>query len=418
MFRTSWACRTCLYRLPRQVVWRQLRFQSTTSAGNISPALIARARSMTSEHSQLSKQLADAFESKTAKKIGELTPVVSALKDWDKANESLRELKTLIDDPSTDKELRDLATEDIEQSKGQLSRASQILASSLIPKHPFADLPCFLEVRPGIGGGEAAIFAGDLVKMFQAYCSKNGLNVAILKLETADGTSNLSLSGAGLTEAILEIDSPGAYGIFSCEAGVHRVQRVPATETKGRTHTSAASVIVLPSFPANGSEELDFNDPNSDFFVDPKDVRVDVMRASGAGGQHVNKTESAVRLTHIPTNTVAASQEQRSQARNKEQAWTMLRARIAQARREAREEEMVRLRRSVVGVAKTGRQDKIRTYNWNQQRVTDHRSGLSVHDLDDVIEGGDTLEKVMASVRAWMVDQEILGLVAEVESQK
>jgi len=271
-----------------------------------------------------------------------------------------------------------------------------------------------IEIRPGAGGGEAALFAADLLRMYQAYCSNRGLRTTLLKYEDAAGMSDPNGSDAPLTEAILEVETEGAYGALRSEAGVHRVQRVPATESKGRTHTSAASVLVLPSFPNNGGTgEENFDDPSSDFYIDPKEVRLDVMRASGAGGQHVNKTESAVRLTHIPTNTVVSMQETRSQVRNREKAWQILRSRIAQLRREAREEEMVKLRRSFVGVAKTGRENKIRTYNWGQQRVTDHRSGMSVHDLDDVIEGGDSLEKVMQSVRGWMVDQELETIAAE-----
>ncbi|KAK5279289.1 Peptide chain release factor 1, mitochondrial, partial [Cryomyces antarcticus] len=229
---------------------------------------------------------------------------------------------------------------------------------------------------------------------------RNGLRSVLLKYEDANGMADPNGSDAPLQEAVLEVETSGAYGVLRCEAGVHRVQRVPATESKGRTHTSAVSVLVLPSFPIDDSEvsgEINFNDPNSDYYVDPKDVRTDVMRAKGAGGQHVNTTDSAVRLTHLPTGTVVAIQDSRSQPKNREKAWHLLRSRLAQARREAREEEMVQMRRSVVGVAKMGRGDKIRTYNWGQQRVTDHRSGLSVHDLDDVLEGGDSLEKVMES---------------------
>lgn len=242
--------------------------------------------------------------------------------------------------------------------------------------------------------------------------------MSLLKFEDADGQADPKGSDAPLQEAVLEVESQGAYGTLRCEAGVHRVQRVPATESKGRTHTSAASVLVLPSFPSDPSAdlgEMDFENPNSDYYVDPKDVRTDIMRARGAGGQHVNTTDSAVRLTHIPTGTVVAIQDSRSQPKNREKAWKLLRSRLAQERREKREEEMVSMRRSVVGVAKMGRGDKVRTYNWGQQRVTDHRSGISVHGLDDVLEGGSELERVMESVRGWLGEQEVLGLLAEEE---
>jgi peptide chain release factor 1 len=288
------------------------------------------------------------------------------------------------------------------------------LITSLVPVHPFAHLPCLLEIRPGAGGSEAAIFAGDLFRMYQAFCNRNGFRTNLLKYENVNGTTE---AGVPLSEAIIEIENDAAYGVFRCEAGIHRVQRVPATETKGRTHTSAASVHVLPSLQENSEAQEDFENPESDYYIDQKEIKLEVMRASGAGGQHVNKTESAVRLTHIPTNTVVSMQDSRSQHKNKESAWSLMRSRIAQLRREKREEEMVNLRRSVVGVAKMGRGDKVRTYNWGQQRVTDHRSGITVHDLDDVMEGGQTLEKVMESVRGWLMERDVEALIAE-ESQK
>jgi len=256
--------------------------------------------------------------------------------------------------------------------------------------------------------------------MYQSFCSNQGLHATLLKYEDAAGMSDPNGSDAPLSEAIIEIESKGAYGILRSEAGVHRVQRVPATESKGRTHTSAVSVLVLPSFPQNANDvegaPIDIDNPESDYYIKPEDVRTDVMRARGAGGQHVNTTDSAVRLTHVPTGTVVAIQDGRSQHQNRAKAWQVLRARLAQAKREAREEEMLRLRRSVTGAGKTGRGDKIRTYNWGQQRVTDHRSGLTVNQLGDIMEGGDSLEKVMESVRAWFQDQEIEGMLAEDQS--
>jgi peptide chain release factor 1 len=246
--------------------------------------------------------------------------------------------------------------------------------------------------------------------MYQAFCNRNGFRTSLIKYENVNGTSE---AGVPLSEAIFEVENDNAYGVFRCEAGVHRVQRVPATETKGRTHTSAVSVHVLPSVPENAAEEQDFDDPESDYYIDQKEVKLEVMRASGAGGQHVNKTESAVRLTHLPTNTVVAMQDSRSQHKNKEKAWALLRSRIAQSRREKREEEMANMRRSVIGVAKMGRGDKVRTYNWGQQRVTDHRSGTTVHDLDDVMEGGQTLGQVMESVRGWLMERDVEALIAD-----
>ncbi|KAI9743894.1 MAG: hypothetical protein M1818_002628 [Claussenomyces sp. TS43310] len=386
---------------------------------SMSPALLNRARGLAQEHSRLKAQTSETFDTKIAKRVGELEPIATALKEWHETNTALSELHSLLKDPTSDEELRELASEDLISTAAQLDALSKNLTTSLTPKHPFEDLGCLLEIRPGAGGGEAALFAADLLRMYQSYCSRKGLHVSLLKYEDTEGTPDAN-GGAPLAEAILEIDTPGSYGDLRSEAGVHRVQRVPATESKGRTHTSAVSVLVLPSFPTNDSDgqalwEADFNDPNSDYYVNPQDVKTETMRARGAGGQHVNKTDSAIRLTHLPTNTVVSMQESRSQHKNREKAWSVLRARLAQSRREAREEEMFRLRRSVIGVAKMGRGDKVRTYNWGQQRVTDHRSGLSVHNLDDVMEGGDELERIIASVKSWLSEREIESLIAEEE---
>jgi peptide chain release factor 1 len=388
---------------------------------SISPALLVRARLLSQEHAALTEQSSESFDAKIAKRIGELQGIAAALEEWEDATNALDELNGLLKDPTTDGELRELAAEDLVSTAASVDIISKNLAASLTPKHPFEDLGCLIEIRPGAGGGEAALFAGDLLRMYRSYCSRKGLRASLLKYEDAEGMGDAS-GEAPLAEAIIEVETPGAYGALRSEAGVHRVQRVPATESKGRTHTSAVSVLVLPNFPTNGSDgealwEADFNDPNSDYYVNPQDVRTDVMRARGAGGQHVNTTDSAIRLTHIPTNTVVSMQDTRSQHKNREKAWNVLRARLAQARREAREEEMMKLRRSVVGVAKMGRGDKVRTYNWGQQRVTDHRSGLSVHNLDDVMEGGDELDKIVESVKNWMGEREIEGLIAEEEEK-
>ncbi|CAN9268854.1 unnamed protein product [Alternaria alternata] len=391
--------------------WCSIRLQSNAAISeSIPPALLSRARAIVTEHKELTEKLSNGFDTRAAKKLGEYSPIVNALGEWDKANESVTELTSMIHDASTDPELRSLASDDLGETRTQLVNASQNLITSLVPVHPFAHLPCLLEIRPGAGGSEAAIFAGDLFRMYSAFCNRNGFRTNLLKYENVNGTTE---AGVPLSEAIIEVENDGAYGVFRCEAGVHRVQRVPATETKGRTHTSAASVHVLPSLQENSAEEQDFDDPESDYYIDVKEVKLEVMRASGAGGQHVNKTESAVRLTHIPTNTVVAMQDSRSQHKNKEKAWALLRSRIAQSRREKREEEMANMRRSVIGVAKMGRGDKVRTYNWGQQRVTDHRSGTTVHDLDDVMGGGQTLEKIMEGVRSWLMERDVEALIAD-----
>lgn len=323
----------------------------------------------------------------------------------------------MLQDSSTDQELRSLAAEEIDTTSGNLHTFANRLQSSLVPAHPFAQLPCLIELRPGAGGSEAGLFAGDLLRMYQAYCKRHGLRVTLLKLEheaVSGGESDNTIK-----EAVIEIDSAGAYDMLRCEAGVHRVQRVPATESKGRTHTSAVAVIVMPSFSNENSgnmSEDEFKDPNSDYYVDPSDVRTDLMRASGAGGQHVNKTESAIRLTHAPTGTVVGVQESRSQHQNRAKAWQILRAKLAQARRDAREEELAQLRLSVVGASRMGRGDKVRTYNWGQQRVTDHRSGITLHHLDEILQGGDSLDKIMSSVKTWMREQELEATIANEEA--
>lgn len=326
--------------------------------------------------------------------------------------QSISELLSLLNDPETDAELRSLAAEDLESSKVALPAIADNLKKALIPRHPFADLPCLLEIRPGAGGDEAGLFAFEVLRMYIAFCSRRGLRYSLIKQDVADGPAQDRLS-----EAVLEVDADGAYDILRTESGVHRVQRVPATEAKGRTHTSAVSVMILPSFPDSGSgldSSLNFEDPNSDYYVDPQEVRTEKMRAGGAGGQHVNKTESAIRLTHIPTGTVVSMQDSRSQHANRKKAWQVLRARIAEARREAREQELVNLRRGAMGgVARMGRGDKIRTYNYGQNRCTDHRSGLTIHNLDSVLDGGEGLETVMESVRTWLVEREIEALAVE-----
>ncbi|KAF2155126.1 release factor [Myriangium duriaei CBS 260.36] len=424
--RPPWLCSLCSPRRPSwlstSTIYRHnshpfSRAQSTSPETTLSPTLLTRARALAAEHTTLSASLAESFSTRLARRLGPLQRTSSALTQYDTALTSLTELQSLLSDPSTDPELRTLAAEDLPSSESALALASAELKSSLVPPHPFAHLPCLLEIRPGAGGSEAALFASDLVRMYTAYFSRTGLRYNMLKYDDALGPADPRGSDAPLMEAILEVETDGAYGKLRCEAGVHRVQRVPATESKGRTHTSSASVLVLPSF-AEENEGVGEEEEGGDGWVDPKDVKTDFMRARGAGGQHVNTTNSAVRLTHLPTGTVVAIQDQRSQHKNRDKAWRLLRSKVAQQRREEKEAEMLRMRRGVVAAGKLGRENKVRTYNWGQQRVTDHRSGFSVHDLDDTIEGGESLEKVMDSVRRWMEDGDVLALAAEGEEVK
>ncbi|KAL4783969.1 hypothetical protein BJX76DRAFT_328669 [Aspergillus varians] len=412
MFSVPWVCSRCIARSARPVRNRWFFYQrrGLQRSSDLSPALLVRARSLATEHATLSDKLASSFDHKTAKRVGELGPVAKALEELNNANNSISELKSLLEDPDAEAELRSLAMEELQTVEATLTTASDDLKRALVPRHPFADLPCLLEIRPGAGGDEASIFAFELLKMYIAFCARRGLRSAVIKRELGDGREDC------LSEAVLEIEAERAYDLLRTESGVHRVQRVPATEAKGRTHTSAVSVMVLPSFPdtgVGGDSALNFDDPNSDYYIDPQEVRTEKMRASGAGGQHVNKTESAIRLTHVPTNTVVSMQDSRSQHANRKKAWQILRAKLAEARQEAREQELVELRRGVMGgVARMGRGDKVRTYNYGQSRCTDHRSGFTVHNLDDVLEGGESLDTVMDSVRSWLTDREIMAITS------
>lgn len=316
--------------------------------------------------------------------------------------------------------MRQLAQEELETTHEQLGTLGHRLSASLTPKDPYADMPCILEFRPGPGGVEGRFFTDTLFKMYQLYCQRKGLRAKVVKYEISDGAGDLRGSDGEmpLQEAVLEIQDPNAYDLFRTEAGIHRVQRVPVTESKGRTHTSAVAVWVLPSFPENGGGGgmNDFNNPESDFYINPTEVRVETMRARGAGGQHVNKTESAIRLTHIPTGTQVSMQDQRSQAANRDAAWKILRSRIAVARREAREEEAQALRDNVLSKDKITRGDKIRTYNYSQDRCSDHRSGFDTHNLPNLLEGGEIFDKVLDSVKEWRLARDIEVVLAEEEA--
>lgn len=381
------------------------------------PALLDRARKLKTEHDQLSTILETNFDEKKARRAGEISRVADALKQFERAKAALSELEGLLE--SDDAELRELAKDDLDATNTQLEDSSRNLSVALTPKHPFADMPCLLEIRPGPGGTEGRFFADTLFHMYQSYCSNKGYRTRVVKYEASDSDGQTGSEGEiALQEAVLEIQEPGAYATFRGEAGMHRVQRVPATEKSGRTHTSAVAVWVLPSFPENGvgESEAEWDNPESDFYIDPTEVRSETMRARGAGGQHVNKTESAIRLTHVPTGTTVSIQDSRSQQRNRESAWRLLRSRIAQQRREAREEQARQLRSSVLAQSQITRGDKIRTYNYQQDRCTDHRCALDTHNLPDVLRGGEMLGKVMEAVQTWLVNKDIQMLIADEEA--
>ena len=349
--------------------------------------------------------------------MGETAGVANALKQWEAAKSSVVELTSMLQ--SNDAELRDLARDELETTNAQVGNLERELSASLAPKHPFADMHCLLEIRPGPGGLEGRFFADSVFRMYQSYCANKGYRARVVKYELADGAGDQTGADGekGLQEAVLEVLVDGAYKAFRGESGMHRVQRVPATEKNGRTHTSAVAVWVLPSFPeSNDGSNVDFNDPESDFYIDPVEVRTEKMRASGAGGQHVNKTESAIRLTHVPTGTVVSIQDSRSQHQNRDAAWQILRSRVAAQRREEREELARSLKRSVLSSAQITRGDKIRTYNYSQDRCTDHRVGLDVHNLPDVLDGGEGLDKIMGSVREWLTEKDVEAVIAEEEA--
>ncbi|KAH9907025.1 release factor [Xylariomycetidae sp. FL2044] len=416
MFRAQWVCRRCIKAFSAQPVKANqfLRQASTDASIGLPPVLLQRARDFATEHDKLAAVLETDFDTKTAKRMGELSRVATALREWEAAQSSIKELTGLLE--SKDEELRQLATEELSSTESSLGTLADAISASLTPRDPFADLPCILEIRPGPGGMEGRYFGDAVFRMYRQYCSRVGLRVNVLKYETVDGGE--SSGGAGespLQEAVLEIQDEGAYDRFRGEAGMHRVQRVPSTERTGRTHTSAVAVWVLPSFPESETNES-FDDPDSIFYIDPREVKVERMRAGGAGGQHVNKTESAIRLTHEPTGITVSMQDSRSQHRNREDAWVLLRSRVGQRRREEKEEEVAALKNSVLAKGQITRGDKIRTYNYQQGRCTDHRSGTTVHNLPDVLEGGEALDEIMESTKVWLVQRDVANLVAEEEA--
>ena len=264
-----------------------------------------------------------------------------------------------------DEDFRDMAKTDLVHQEEEKDKYEAELKSLLVPKDPEDDRNVLLEIRGGAGGDEAAIFAGDLMRMYTRYCETKGWTVSTV-------TANDSAAG-GYKEVVLEISGENVYGTLKFESGVHRVQRIPLTEAKGRVHTSATSVAVLPE-----ADEVEV-------YINPADIRMDVFRASGAGGQHVNRTESAVRLVHIPTNTVVECQAERSQHKNRATAMKMLKTRIYEAAVRKHEDAIAARRKTLVSTG--DRSAKIRTYNYPQGRITDHRINMSVYNLEAFMNG-------------------------------
>jgi peptide chain release factor 1 len=302
---------------------------------------------------------------KLSREHAELRPVVEAVKALHRAQDDLAGVKALLDDPATDTAMARLAAEEKAAIERRVEGLEAELRVALLPKDAADERDVILEVRAGTGGDEAALFAGDLFRMYERYATSQGWKVDVIS--ASEGAVG------GFKEIIAEVRGRGVYSKLKFESGVHRVQRVPDTETSGRIHTSAATVAVLPEA---GEVDIAINDA---------DLRVDVFRASGAGGQHVNKTDSAVRVTHLPTGIVVECQDDRSQHKNKARAMSLLGARIKdQQLREQRAKEAA-TRKSLVGSG--DRSDRIRTYNFPQGRVTDHRINFTLHKIADIMDG-------------------------------
>ena len=297
-----------------------------------------------------------------SKEYSQLEEVVKCFNRWTQLNQNIEEAEILLDDP----EMKEMAQMEIEESKAEIEEVEQQLQILLLPKDPNDEYNCYLEIRAGTGGDEAGIFAGDLFRMYSRYAESKRWRVEML-------SANESEQG-GYKEVIVKVTGEGVYGQLKFESGGHRVQRVPKTESQGRIHTSACTVAVMPELPESEMPE-----------INPADLRIDTYRSSGAGGQHVNTTDSAVRITHIPTGIVVECQDERSQHKNKAKAMSVLASRIVQAEQERQAAEQTDMRRNLLGSG--DRSDKIRTYNYPQGRVTDHRINLTIYRLDEVMNG-------------------------------
>ncbi|MBP0618186.1 peptide chain release factor 1 [Jiella mangrovi] len=323
---------------------------------------------ITQRFAMLEREMAKGLEhevySKLAAEYASLEDVNAAIGEYRRAEEELQGSRALLNDPSADREMRELAEAEIDSLKEQLEVLSGRIQLLLLPKDAADEKGAILEIRAGTGGSEAGLFAGDLFRMYQRYSELNRWKVEVLS--ASDGEVG------GYKEVIAAIRGKGVFSRLKFESGVHRVQRVPETESGGRIHTSAATVAVLPE-----AEDIDIE-------VRPDDIRIDTMRASGAGGQHVNTTDSAVRITHIPTGIVVTSSE-KSQHQNRARAMEVLKARLFDMERQKADDERSATRKSQVGSG--DRSERIRTYNFPQGRVTDHRINLTLYKLDRVIEG-------------------------------
>ncbi len=317
--------------------------------------------------------------------LADISPVVEHFEGYQALDAELESTSEMIE--YTDPDIRRMEGDDLPRLQSELEESLQTLRKLLIPKDPNDDRNIFLEVRAGTGGDEAAIFAGDLFRMYTLYAESKGWKVEVMSQSPGEH--------GGYKEVISRVAGRGAYSRLKFESGAHRVQRVPETEAQGRIHTSACTVAIMPE-----ADEID------DVEINPADLRIDTYRASGAGGQHVNRTDSAVRLTHLPTGVVVECQDERSQHKNKARAMSILRSRLLEAQISAQKKEEAQNRRNLVGSG--DRSERIRTYNFPQGRVTDHRINLTLYKLDEII-GGD-LEPVIGPLVAEHQADELAAL--------
>lgn len=319
---------------------------------------------------------------KLMKEHADIEEIVEKYREYKKVQNSIEDLKEMLED----KEMHDLAQAELDEARVNLPKIEEELKLLLVPKDPNDDKNVIVEIRGGAGGEESSLFAGDLFRMYSMYAEKKRWKLEVLNLnETELG---------GIKEVTFMITGKGAYSRLKFESGVHRVQRVPDTESSGRIHTSTATVAVLP--------EVD----DVEIEINPADLKVDTFRSSGAGGQHINKTESAIRITHIPTGVVVECQTERSQIQNRETAMSMLRAKLYEAELQKQASEQANTRKSQVGSG--DRSEKIRTYNFPQGRITDHRIGLSIYQMDNFLNGDldEMIDALNAADRAAKLSEE------------